>query len=62
MRYFELIQKQTSKAKAVTKTAAVVWPENTQVLKIPAGSGTVQISMVDGKVTVTSDDTALGEL
>jgi hypothetical protein len=61
MRYFELIQKQTSKAKAVSKTAAVVWPENSQTVRIPAGAGPVRIRIVDGKVSIISDDTATSD-
>lgn len=62
MRYFELIQKQTSKAKAVSKTAAVVWPESSQTIRIPAGAGPVQIKVVDGQMSIVSDDSTISDL
>lgn len=57
MRYFELIQKHTSKAKAISKTAEVIGPEPFQIVQIPAGSGAVHIRIVNGQVSIIKDKT-----
>ncbi|WP_308922878.1 hypothetical protein [Janthinobacterium sp. J1-1] len=55
MRYFEIIQQKQLETASFSKVGASK-PNKTKMIKIPAGTGPVQVYVRDGKIFVISSE------